>query len=61
MTTPYRHIDPALRRRAVVAEACRVRDTLAAIPCFYNIGGKIGSSKEIIDALTACVEELSAS
>ncbi|HSX22408.1 MAG TPA: hypothetical protein VLE97_06485 [Gaiellaceae bacterium] len=59
MTAPYRQIDLDHRRRAAVAKAVRVRDALARAPHFYNVAASLGSSQEIIDALTACVEELS--
>lgn len=66
MTSPYRTIDREHRRSTLIAEACRIRDTLNAVPRYYNIANKrrtlvIGSSQEIIDVLTACIEELSAS
>jgi hypothetical protein len=58
--SPYREVDQAYRRQAAINEACRVRDALSAAPCFYNIAhGQIGSSQEIIDALTRCIAELS--
>ena len=56
--SPYRkpgHLD---RRNAVIAEARRVRAELVKIPVFYNIGGVISSSEEIISALTGCLNEL---
>lgn len=56
--SPYRHVDHAARRRAAIAEARRVRDALASAPRFYNVAGSLGSSQEIVDALTACIEEL---
>jgi hypothetical protein len=49
----------------VVAEAARVRDALRDTERFYNVArvptGRflIQSSQEIVDALTACIEELS--
>jgi hypothetical protein len=54
----YREVDPVHRRHAVIIEARRIRDALEARSRFYNIG-QIGSSQEIIDALTACLQELS--
>lgn len=56
--SPYRLIDQAHRRHATIAEARRVRDALAKRPRIYNVAG-LGSSQEIIDALTSCIAELS--
>lgn len=55
--SPYRQPDRIDRRRAVIAEACRVRDALAKTWVFYNVGD-LRSSLEIIDALTGCLNEL---
>ena len=59
MTAPYRQPDRDHQRRSVVSEARRVRDALARAPRFHNVAGVIGSSQEIVDALTACIQELS--
>lgn len=59
--SPYRQPGCFDRRHAVLAEARRVRDALATIPTVYNIGGTVGSSREIVDALTSCIRELTAS
>lgn len=56
--TAYREIDRAHRRRAAIAEALRVREALSARPHFYNVAPGLGSSQEIIEALTSCVKVL---
>lgn len=57
--SPYRQPGRVDRRRAVIAEARRVRDALAKTWVIYSIGD-LGSSLEIIDALTGCLNELAA-
>lgn len=56
--SPYRQPGVVDRRRAVIAEARRVRDALGSTPTIHNIGGTLRSSVEIVDVLTGCIHEL---
>lgn len=53
---PYREPDYVHRRESAIREGRRIRDALDNSPRIGNIAGKIGSSQEIIDALTDLLE-----
>ena len=56
---PYRHVDHDSSRRQTLHKAIRIRDALAGSPTTHNMAnGQIASSREIVDALTACIHEL---
>lgn len=56
MGHPYRKHARRTQRSLAITNAVRIRNALAARPTFYNVAPSVGSSQDIIDALSACID-----